>query len=97
MATTPPDLRRALQISAAWLAFLSRHFGLNETSQATLRHDGEIIGEFTLGEALNIADRALEPATPPTRQAVNECPCCKRMFKDGETCVMGGGPMGGDF
>jgi len=28
---------------------------------------------------------------------INECPSCKRMFKDGETCSRGGCPMGGDF
>lgn len=28
---------------------------------------------------------------------VNECPYCKRMFRDGETCSRGGCPMGGDF
>lgn len=28
---------------------------------------------------------------------VNECPACKRMFRDGETCGRGGCPMGGDF
>ena len=28
---------------------------------------------------------------------INECSSCKRMFKDGETCSMGGCPMGGDF
>ena len=25
------------------------------------------------------------------------CPSCGRVFKDGETCSMGGCPMGGDF
>lgn len=28
---------------------------------------------------------------------VNKCPACQRVFTDGETCVMGGCPMGGDF
>jgi hypothetical protein len=28
---------------------------------------------------------------------VNECPSCKRVFVDGDTCSRGGCPMGGDI
>jgi ribosomal protein L32 len=31
------------------------------------------------------------------QSTVNECPSCKQMFVDGETCSRGGCPMGGDF
>lgn len=32
----------------------------------------------------------------PPISNVNKCPSCKRMFIDGETCLRGGCPMGGD-
>jgi hypothetical protein len=54
-------------------------------------------------------DDDLEGQDPPTREDeradyidglqqtnVNECPSCKRMFVDGETCSRGSCPMGGD-
>lgn len=37
----------------------------------------------------------IEPQKPYSN--INKCPCCERMFKDGETCTRGGCPMGGDF
>lgn len=43
-------------------------------------------------DAQDIAD-----CTAQARRALGECPCCRRMFVDGDTCSMGGCPMGGDF
>lgn len=31
------------------------------------------------------------------KRMANKCPGCGRMFVDGETCSMGGCPVGGDF
>lgn len=85
------DLRRALLISAGWLAALAERFNLDEAAtRATLRHDGQIIGEFTLGEALDIADRALAPAAAPPGQTCAggidpgfaECPKCGATMDD---------------
>lgn len=62
-AATQQELRRALLISSGWLAALARQFNLDETTtRAMLRHDGAILGEFSLGAALDIANAALEPS-----------------------------------
>lgn len=56
------DTRRALQITSAWLVMLAKRFNLDEaTTRATIRYDGKIISDATLGEALDIANEALEP------------------------------------
>jgi hypothetical protein len=38
----------------------------------------------------------IERAENASQPDINECPSCKRMFRDGETCSRGGCPMGGD-
>lgn len=64
------EMRRALLISSSLLAALAKRFNLNEaTTAAVMRLDG-VDTQFTLGEALDIADRALEPpTTPPDRDS----------------------------
>lgn len=54
------ELRRAILISSGWLAAIAKSFTIDEATAITLRHDGAVIGEFTLGEALDIANNALE-------------------------------------
>lgn len=51
--------------------------------------------QVPLAKALDAVGFALEALS--NRPAnVNECPSCKRVFVDGETCSRGGCPMGGD-
>lgn len=57
----PDETRHALQIASGWLAAITRQFKLDEkTTRITLTIDGERI-ETTLGQALDLADAALEP------------------------------------
>lgn len=53
-------LRRALQINSAILAALSRAHGIPESTSFIIR-TGEAQGQYTIGEALDLADAALEP------------------------------------
>lgn len=57
-------------------------------------------------EAMRAWDRAKDSWTctlfataefVPARSNLGECPHCRRVFQDGETCLHGGCPMGGDF
>ena len=48
------------------------------------------------GERSDAWDEKHPSDRDPPRTNVNECPACHHMFKDGETCGMGGCPMGGD-
>lgn len=57
-------------------------------------HDVLEVADGALGEARR---QEAEVQRKWPRSNVHECPNCKRMFKDGETCSMSGCPMGGDF
>ena len=61
------DIRRALQINSAWLAMLAKRFKLDEqATRAIIRHAGAVIAETSLGDALDIADKALAPVVEET-------------------------------
>ncbi len=70
----PTELRRALLITSGWLASIATKFKLDEaTTRAIIRHDGQVIADTTLGEALDIANSALEPERthPLVQQVLN--------------------------
>ena len=46
--------------------------------------------------ACNFKGQSIETWQPSAPAVVSQCPHCKRMFKDGDTCSIGGCPMGGD-
>lgn len=47
---------------------------------------------MTLDEALELDAEKLEALIPP-----KTCRACGKLFANGDTCSMGGCPMGGDF
>ncbi len=56
-------------------------------------HDDDARARFLADRA----DTERKQASNPSSQDVNECPSCKRMLRDGDTCGRGGCPMGRDF
>lgn len=53
---------RALQVSIGFLSAIAEQHNLDEdATRGKLWHNGELIGEFTLGQVLDMADAALEP------------------------------------
>lgn len=65
---TPAEQKLALQITSAWLAALVLRFGVADHSRATIRlAGGAELGEFTVAQALDMADLALaDPIRMPT-------------------------------
>lgn len=74
-----------------WLAKARAH------EEAMRTADGEeCFLHREIAETLRQCASDLQGVKTPTSN-INECPSCKRKFKDGETCSRGGCPMGGDF
>jgi hypothetical protein len=64
------QLFHALQITSGWLTTLAAKFKLDEhATRATIRHEGKVIAETSLGQALDIANAALEPEPKPPEQS----------------------------
>lgn len=58
------EQRKALQVTAAWLKLVSDRFELDRRlTEATIQHEGEVIGTYSISQALDMANEALEPAT----------------------------------
>jgi hypothetical protein len=56
------EQRKALQVTAAWLKLVSDRFELDRRlTEATIRHEGEVIGTYSISQALDMANEALEP------------------------------------
>lgn len=54
--------RRALQITSAILTDIARRCGIDESeARFTISHEGELIAQCSLAEALDLADAALAP------------------------------------
>jgi hypothetical protein len=59
--TMTPDQRRALQVTSAWLELIVEQFSLNEQTMVATIHFKEGDASYSLAEALNLANKALEP------------------------------------
>jgi translation initiation factor IF-3 len=57
------EQRKALQVTAAWLKVIADRFELDRRFEATIRHEGEVIGTYSISQALDMANEALEPAS----------------------------------
>lgn len=59
--TCEGQLVLALQVNAALLTLLANHFRVDQNEPATIEHEGKIVARCTIGEALDMANAALEP------------------------------------